>query len=155
MDDQVTPALAQSSAARAFDDLRGEISLLRRAVEGLTAERRDQPDYSRTLEALATSNEEIRAWARKISERPALQLTPERIGEQIQAASSGFRQLDRHDLRLEQVCLENAVAELRAALRQTRTANEQLRQIKIVGGVCFLAGFMIGPLLAQVSIGWS
>jgi hypothetical protein len=60
MDDPATPARAQSSAARAFEDLRSEVSLLRRAIEGLAAERRDQPDYAPTLEVLAASNEEIR-----------------------------------------------------------------------------------------------
>lgn len=39
-------------AAQAFEDLRGEVSLIRRAVERLTAERAepsDAPDYSETL----------------------------------------------------------------------------------------------------------
>lgn len=39
-------------AARAFEDLRGEVILLRRAVERLAAERAgdgDAPDYSETL----------------------------------------------------------------------------------------------------------
>lgn len=58
MDDQVTPTLPQSSAVRVFDELRGEVSLLRR---GFAAERRDQPDHGPTLGSLATSTKELRA----------------------------------------------------------------------------------------------
>lgn len=154
MDDQGTPAVAQSSAARAFEDLRGEVSLLRRAIEGLAAEGRDQPDYGPTLEALATSNEQLRTWARKVSEQPALQLTPERIGEEIEGAASRFRQADRQELTTEQARLAGAIAELQAISRQAHTAYEQVRREKIVGGGCFLGGFMLWPILAQIVIMW-
>lgn len=38
--------------ARAFDDLRREVSLALRAVQGLAAEHHEQPDYRDTLKAL-------------------------------------------------------------------------------------------------------
>jgi hypothetical protein len=148
MDEQTSHEAPQSSAARAFDDLRKEVSLLRRAVEGLAAERRDQPDYGPTLEALAGSNDELRAWARKISERPALRLTPRQIGDDIEAAASQFRQLDRQELRAGQAQLASAIGEIRAISRTARTKYEQIRREKIVGGTCFLAALMLGLLLA-------
>ncbi len=154
MDDQVTPALAQSSAVRAFDDLRGEVSLLRRAIEGLTAERRDQPDYGPTLEALATSIEKLGAWARKVSGLPALQLTPQEIGEQIEAAASRFRQIDRQELGAEHARLVDAIAKVEAIARRARTTSEQVRREKIVGGVCFLGGSMFWTILLQIWVAW-
>lgn len=154
MDEQITPALAQSSVVRAFEDLRGEVSLLRRAIEGLAAERHDQPVYGPTLEALAISNEEIREWARKVSERPALQLTPQRIGEQIEAAASRFREQDRQELATAQGRLKGAIEEVKAISRQTRTTYEQARRVKIVGGACFLGGLLLWPLLAQLEVIW-
>lgn len=154
MDDQLTPAVAQSSAARAFEDLRGEVSLLRRAIEGLAAERRDQPDYGPTLEALAASNGEIRAWAKKINERPAIQLTPQRVGDEIRAAASLFRQGDRQEVENERARLANAIHQIGVILHQARTASEQARREKIVGGVCFLSGLLLGPLLAQIQAMW-
>src|SRR3546814_12082283 len=39
--------------AQAFAELRSEVSLLRRAIEGLTAERQNAPDYAPTLKVLA------------------------------------------------------------------------------------------------------
>jgi hypothetical protein len=154
MDDQVTPAVAQSSAARAFEDLRGEVSLLRRAIEGLSAERRDQPDYQPTLEALATSNEQIRVWVRKVNELPALKLTPQQIGGDIEAAASRFRQMDRQELSTERARLADTIAELRTILRQAHTAYEQARREKIVGGLCFLGGLLLWPLLAEIEVIW-
>ena len=133
MDDQVTPALAQSSAARAFDDLRGEVSLLRRAIEGLAAERRDQPDYGPTLEALAISNEEIKNWARKINERPAVRLTPLEIGEQIEEAVAKLRAEDRRQLEVAHGQLKSALKEVRMLSATARVASEQVRREKSSG----------------------
>ena len=154
MDDQVTPALAQSSAARAFEDLRGEISLLRRAIEGLTVERRDQPDYGPTLEALANSNQEIRDWARKVSERPAVRLTPLQIGEQIEQSVGNLRAQDRDQLEVAHGQLTNALKEMRTLSATARAASEQARREKIVGGLSFLSGIVLLTVLAQVQLIW-
>ena len=154
MDDQVTPAVAQSSAARAFEDLRREVTLLRRALEGLTAERRDQPDYGPTLEALATSNDEIRGWAKKINERPAMQLTPQRFADEIEAAAALLRRADRQELISEHSRLAAAIKDVKAISLEACTAYEQVRQVKIVGGVSFLGGFLLWPLLAQFEVIW-
>lgn len=154
MDDQVTPALAQSSASRAFDELRGEVSLLRRAIEGLAAERRDQPDYGPTLEALAAASEQTKVWARKISEKPAIQLTPRQISQEIDASVATRRQQDQKELAMAQAGLKSAIADVKSISFQVRNSHEQVRQVKIVGGVCFLGGFVLGPLLAQVELLW-
>jgi hypothetical protein len=154
MDDQVAPALAQSSAARAFEDLRGEVSLLRRAIEGLAAERRDEPDYGPTLEALATSNEEIRGWAKKINDRPAMQLTPRRMADEIEAAAALLRQADRQELRSEHSRLADAIKEIKAISVEATTAYEQMRRVKIVGAVCFLGGLLLWPILVQIEVVW-
>lgn len=149
-----TRSWTTSSAVRAFEDLRGEVSLLRRAIEGLAAERRDQPDNRPTLEALAASNEELGAWARRISERPALQLTPQRIGEEIEAVALRFRQQDRKERAAAQARLASGVDELKAISRQARTTYEQVRREKIVGGVCFLGGLLLGSFLSQITQIW-
>lgn len=152
MDNQDPPALPQSSAVRAFDALRGEVSLLRRAIEGLAAERHDQPDYGPTLEALATSNEEIRAWAKKINDRPAMQLTPQRLANEIEAAASRFRQQARQAREDADARMEIAINEVKAISQQARTSYDQVRRVKIVGGAFFLGGFLLGLLLVEVEV---
>ena len=154
MDEQVTPALAQNSAARAFEDLRGEVSLLRRAIEGLAAERRDQPDYGPTLEAMANSNQEIRDWARKVSERPAVRLTPLQIGEQIEQSVEKIRRQDRHQLEVTHGRLTKALKEVEMLSARAQLASEQRRREKIVGGLSFLGGLVLSLLLAQIELVW-
>lgn len=154
MEDQGTFALDQSSVVQAFEDLRGEVSLLRRAIEGLAAERRDQPDYGPTLEALVTSNDELRVWARKVTERPAIQLTPQAVAAQIEAGVSRFRHLDRQEFGAAQAHLEGVSRELTSLTRQPRTTNEQARRVQLIGGVCFLSGLILSPMLAQVEVIW-
>lgn len=130
MDDQVTPVIAQSSAARAFDDLRGEVSLLRRllkvvrrngAISRITA----QPSK------LGASNDELRGWAKTISGRGALQLTPQQIGEQIEAAASRFRRLDRQELVAEHARLAGAIDAVKGISREAHTHEEQVRWLKL------------------------
>src|SRR3546814_2526102 len=53
MDSESALPGTNNDPASAFESLRGEISLLRRAVEGLTAERHAAPNYKPTLAALA------------------------------------------------------------------------------------------------------
>lgn len=154
MDDQVTPALGQSSAARAFDELRGEVSLLRRALEGLAAERRNQPDYGPTLEALANATQEIRDWAKRINERPAVRLTPVQIGEQIEQAVASLRTHDQRQLEVAHGQLTGALIEVRALSATARVGLEQARAKKIVGGLSFLGGLMVTLLLVQIDLVW-
>jgi hypothetical protein len=149
MHDHVSPPLPESSAVRVFEELRCEVSLLRRAIEGLTAERRDQPDYGPTLEELVTSTEQIRVWARRVNELPALKLTPQSIGDEIEAAASRFRDLDQRKLQDEHSRLTEATREVKAISLAARTAREQERREKIVGGLSFLCGLMLVPLLSM------
>lgn len=49
MEPATPPPSANGDPANAFAALRGEVSLLRRVVEELTAERQNAPDYIQTL----------------------------------------------------------------------------------------------------------
>src|SRR3546814_17215118 len=57
--------------AQAFAELRSEVSLLRRAIEGLTAERQNAPDYAPTLKVLSGRLTRIEAFMGEVSESPA------------------------------------------------------------------------------------
>ena len=47
-----------------------------------------------------------------------------------------------------------AINEPQAISRTALTSYEQVRREKIVGGMCFLAGFLTGPVVAQIEITW-
>jgi hypothetical protein len=91
-------------ATRAFTELKGELALLRRAIEHVAAEKADIeiPDYSSTLAKLAKS-------VIAIEGAPALQMTPEEFQSQIEAAAALARRED-----------QAAIAELKRELAETR-----------------------------------
>src|SRR3954468_12642760 len=75
-------------ATRAFDDLRAEVAVLRRAVEALGPALKENraPDYSLTLGQIAKTQAAIRAHLETMESHPALKLTPAAFGEQVERA---------------------------------------------------------------------
>lgn len=91
-------------ATRAFTELKGELALLRRAIEHVAAEKADIeiPDYSNTLAKLAKS-------VIAIESAPALQMTPEEFQSRFEVATALARRED-----------QAAIAELKRELADTR-----------------------------------
>ncbi len=146
MDDQVTPALAQSSAVRAFEDLRGEVSLLRRAIEGLAAERRDQPDYTPTLTQIVDEQRAFRGWAEKVTKLPALKLTPAVLASEIEEASSKLGLAEAEALKQARVDLGKAADILTRSLHGF-LKYEQVRTLMLVSNVVMLLlGWIVGTI---------
>ena len=76
-------------AADAFERLRLEVALLRRAVEGLPADSGAEPvDYSPTLARLSKSVAEVHTQVMALGERPVLALAPEQLGSLFQMAAA-------------------------------------------------------------------
>src|SRR5271156_3117291 len=88
-------AAPADEAAVAFEELRQEIALMRRAVAGLSAEHAsiEVPDYSQTLGKMAAALNAILKTNKEISEAPASGVappdrgSPARAGEPYRAAS--------------------------------------------------------------------
>ncbi|WP_286749458.1 hypothetical protein [Sphingopyxis sp. SCN 67-31] len=91
-------------ATRAFTELKGELALLRRAIEHVAAEKADIeiPDYSNTLAKIAKA-------LIAIESAPALQMTPEDLAARIEAAAALARRED-----------QAAIAELKRELAEAR-----------------------------------
>src|SRR5215212_3157633 len=72
-------------ATRAFEDLRAEVVVLRRAVEALGSALKENraPDYSLTLGQIAKTQAAIGAHLEAMEGHPALRLTPAASGEQV------------------------------------------------------------------------
>lgn len=129
-------------ATRAFTELKGELALLRRAIEHVAAEKADIeiPDYSNTLAKLAKS-------VIAIESAPALQMTPEDFQSRITAAAALARRED-----------QAAIAELKRELAETRrdlhatigtaaTINQQERACRWWCGGGFIAGCLFMAIL--------
>ncbi len=86
-------------ATEAFDGLRGEIALMRRAVERLAAEKADAPDYTVTLGKISRDERQAAERLEAMANSPALSLTPVAIGTQVErVAARGLRRADRQTI---------------------------------------------------------
>jgi hypothetical protein len=136
-------------AAEAFARLEGEMALVRRAVQHLAAERADIviPDYGKTLGGMAKRLEAITVSLGEIAEHPAMQMTPENFRKHIEVAAVAARRADQE--RIEQAHKDSwqATQQLRAALAQVRSADEQKRRLwQGIGGGA-LAGILLWSFL--------
>jgi len=131
-------------AMAAFSELRGEIALMRRAVERLAAERADIaiPDYSETLGALVKHGEVMMETYRALIQRPALSLTPDNLGREISLAGEAARKQDHARLKKAEDAHEQAIGQLKDMMR---TARDVERQDYWLGGVA-VAGGLFGML---------
>lgn len=124
--------------AEAFDRLRSvvegqdrELALLRRAVEGLAAERAhiDIPDYSETLgrmqQGVDATAERIAVINDVIARSPALAITPEQIAQRIAAAGNTARREDQAALAKAGEDKARVMAEFRAIAGSAWTRVDQ------------------------------
>src|SRR6478609_4776309 len=87
-------------ATRAFDDLRAEVAVLRRAVEALGPALKENraPDYSLSLGHIAKAQAAIGTRLETIEGHPALRMTPAAFGEQAVTNASREARRDAEDL---------------------------------------------------------
>ena len=135
-----------SSPAEASEALRREVALLRRALEGLAAEQKTQPDYSGVPAGISARIREQNAALGAMAETPALQLTPEAMGQQILRASEQVRAEDARLLGHVQQAPTVAARRMEAVIISARTAHKQ----KSIVMSAVIAGSMIGGLFAAI-----
>jgi hypothetical protein len=148
--EQVANAEAEADpAAEAFGRLEGEMALVRRAVQHLAAERADIviPDYGKTLGGMAKRLDAISGILGDIAEHPAMQMTPESFRKHIEVAAVAARRADQESIEQARKDFWQATQQLRAALAQVRTADEQRRRLwQGIGGGA-LAGILLWSFL--------
>ena len=148
-----------ADAAEAFEAMRGELALLRRAVEGLAAERsgQDMPNYTETLGVLQqgvnTAGENIARIGQFLKAAPALAMTPEQMAQRIAAAGNAARREDQAALAKAGEDKAGVMAELRAIAGSAWTrADQKNRQLWFgLGGVAIgiLAWAIVPGLVAR------
>lgn len=120
-----------ADAAEAFEAMRGELALLRRAVEGLAAERggQDMPDYTETLgrmqQGVDATADRIAVINDVIARSPALAMTPEQMAQRIAAAGNAARREDQAALAKAGEDKARVMAELRAISGSAWTRTDQ------------------------------
>lgn len=147
--DPPTPEDAGDPAAEAFARLEGELALMRRAVQHLAAERADIviPDYGPTLTDMAKRMGAISENLKSMAGHPAMQMTPDSIGNRIAAAAEAARRSDQDRITQARSDLNHAVQEMRSVTAHARTAAEQRQQLYQLAGGALLAGVLLWSFL--------
>jgi hypothetical protein len=145
-------------AARAFEDLRAEVSVLRRAVEQLPAAwaANQAPDYTPSLAAITQGLEEVTLQLEDMEDHPALSLTP---AQHVQAiAHAGSEVMNGAVRRLDEATRS---AQLQAQLLAsmigvTRTQDQQIKWLVITGVATLVLGLVTSPFFAGLlPFGWN
>ncbi|MBU6298647.1 MAG: hypothetical protein KGJ79_05185 [Alphaproteobacteria bacterium] len=148
-------------AAAAFEALREEVALVRRAVAGLAAERAaiENPDYIETLGQIARAQAVIANNLKTLAGTPALRLAASDWGREIAAAGDEARRFDRETLMSTVETLQRTTRDMTASLRSARSANDQREWLLLTAAGCFVAGMLflvlvIGPVVRGMPESW-
>lgn len=139
--------------AQAFEDLRAEVSVLRRAIEGLPASMREHrpPDYSQDLAILGKGLDEIGQSLETVLASPALNLTPEQQGQGIARAGSALLREAAQRLDRATQEAERERSQLSGIIGQALAQDRQLQLLYWTGGVAFAVGILLSPIIASVA----
>jgi hypothetical protein len=133
----------QQDPARAFDQLRREVSLCTCAVQGLTAERRDMPDYSETLRSIDARLQTVADGIAPMAQAPALRMTPGEMARELERASTVARAGDRQLLDAAHRGNADLVHELRLAIQQVHLAKVQRQHLLWSAAAGFVVAILI------------
>jgi hypothetical protein len=136
-------AIEPATADAAFEELRNEVALLRRAVAALTAERQTQPDYGPSLQAIEAQYQRIVQWAKRVAETPLLKMTPEYLEQEIARIAADVRRQDRATIEAANNGMMTAVGWMRQIVESAVAAEEQFRRLCLTGGVALLIGMLL------------
>lgn len=138
------------AAAEAFEAMRGEMALLRRAVERLAAERQEVPepiDYTDTLghlqKGVNAATNRIDLVAQAIAKMPGLKMTPEEMAQRIGGAADVARREDQKAITSARQSFEDTTRRLERYILAARTGEQQNRWVAYTGGL----GIILGALL--------
>jgi hypothetical protein len=152
MSDTPEGAVPVDEAAAAFEELRQEIALMRRAVAGLSAEHAsiEVPDYSQTLGKMAAAINAILRTNKDLAEAPALRMTAQNWAEHIAAASQTARQADREAIDRARSGFDEIGRAMSASLDSARTADKQLTWLLCAAGGGLVVGALIGVVVTRL-----
>ena len=142
------PAPSDDPAAAAFEELRREVAMVHRAMAGLAAERATIPDYSETLGQILQASAASARWFKELKELPALHLTPESIGRQIDDAAQSARRTNHAVLTEASAVLQQITRELGRHLQSAHTAKSQRMWLAATGVVCLISGMILWAVIA-------
>jgi hypothetical protein len=149
--DELVPA-DELALDQAFARLSGRISTLSRAVDRF-ADRQDElvgRDYSDDLAKIEKSFEETTEALDNLAAQPVLQLTPDRLAEQLRIAGGRVRSDDHEKWQSAQNQLGEITRSLEKRLGAARLRDEQNRWVAIGAGIAGVLAFVAGCTMPPV-----
>lgn len=148
---------AADDPALAFERLRGEVSLLRHAVEALTTAREsvDIPDYEPTLERTEKVLGILVQQVDAVRKSPAMTLTPENMGGRLNASVAEATRELRAQVQATDAVLRSAAHDLQSMVASARRGEEQNRWLYIVGTSGVVLGLLLYAVLAGPIARWT
>lgn len=135
------------SAAEAFERVRSELSLLRSAIEGLTAARERTPDYTTTLGRMAEDLGSLDARLEQIEGAPALSLSAAALASEINAAAGAARAQDHKLLAEARETLHHALGYINGMINRGQRVRRRDEREWMIGGGGLLAGILLWSIL--------
>lgn len=141
-----------SNPARAFEDLRAEVLVMRRAVEALpVALEENQPaDYSPDLARMSKGLTAVEEQLAKMQQYPVWRMTPEQYGRAI--ALAGYKVVHESEQKFNRAVqsLEQKRQHLANLVGLVRLRAQQRRWVIYIGIGALVFGVLISPLLSRV-----
>lgn len=145
--DEATQAF--QDLTREVADVRAELSVMRRTVEGigpaLTEAR--SPDYSPTLAEIATLQKAIVVAISKIEKHPAIQVGPEAYAARAAQAIEGSVRGTLRDAEGTAHAIRGSARDVEAVLKSARAREGQNRRLVQAGAIGVVVGLVLFPLL--------
>jgi hypothetical protein len=138
--------------AQAFEDLRAEVSVLRRAIEALPATiRENRPaDYSADLAVLGKGLDEIGEQLGTILKSSALMVSPQEQGKAIAKAGHNLVREAAEKLNLATHAMERERGQLAGIVGQAWAQDRQYKLLFLTAGIAVAVGLVFSPLVAGV-----
>jgi hypothetical protein len=152
------PAL--DPAAQAFERLRLEVALLRRAVEGLAGEgQRRAPDYSPTLAKLGKAIGAVDERVQVLADNPTLTLSPARLGQLFKQGADNVMAPAVAELGRDRAAFAEATRRLDGVSQAWRTHQSRWRLAARLGAAGMVLGAvlwaaLLGPAARALPAGW-
>jgi hypothetical protein len=136
--------------AQAFEDLRAEVSVLRRAIEAMPAAMRENrsPDYSQDLAVIGKGLDEVSEQLEAVLKSPSLTRTPEQQGQAI--ANAGANLIREASQRLDRAAqeAERERSRLSGIIGQAWAQDRQFKLLCWTGAAAFAVGLLLSPIIA-------
>lgn len=145
------------NAARAFEDLRAEVSVLRRAIEALPEEweANQPPDYTESLGEITQGLAEVAGRLDAIEQHPALNATPAQ--HQSAIATAGRDLMNQAAGRIDQAAdaFKREQQNLAGVIGTVRGQRKQREWLAITAAAVLVVGLLLSPFAARLlPFGW-